>query len=114
MTRLTSEGIHIVKVGNHPHTYIPPKSEIVRRGGYKCRTLEMYLQLRDQQIKTIIYIYIYIYRQRDSYQNFRKTANHKSTIDSQTNKKNQLKTTLKIVIKSQEERTREEGKKKEQ
>ena len=32
------------------------KKEIVRRGGYKCRTLEMHLQLRDQQLKTISYI----------------------------------------------------------
>ena len=32
-------------------------------------------------------MYIYIY----SYQNFRITANQKSTIDTQTNKKNQLK-----------------------
>ena len=32
MTRLTSKGTHIVKVGNHPHTNMLPKSEIVRRG----------------------------------------------------------------------------------
>ena len=63
---------------------MPPKSEIMRRGWYKCRTLEMHLQLRDQQLKQS---HIYIY----SYQNFRITANQKSTIDTQTNKKNQLK-----------------------
>ena len=57
----------------------------MRRGGYKCRTLEMHLQLRDQQLKTISYIYGLLY------QNFRITANQKSTIDTQTNKKNQLK-----------------------
>ena len=57
----------------------------MRRGGYKCRTLDMNLQLRDQQRKTISYIY------RLLYQNFRITANQKSTIDTQTNKKNQLK-----------------------
>ena len=57
----------------------------MRRGGYKCRTLEMNLQLREQQLKTISYIY------RLLYQNFRITANQKSTIDTQTNKKNQLK-----------------------
>ena len=45
----------------------------------------------------------------DSYQNFRITANQKSTIDTQTNKKNQLKYDS-IVIKP-EERTKE-GKKK--
>ena len=63
---------------------MPPKSEIMRRGGYKCRTLEMHLQLKDQQLKTISYIF------RLLYQNFRATANKKSTIDTQT-KKNQLK-----------------------
>ena len=85
MTRLTSKGIYTVKIQNHPCTIIPPKSEIMRRGGYKCRTLEMNLQLRDQQLKTISYIYKLLY------QNFRITANQKSTIDTQTSKKNQLK-----------------------
>ena len=55
----------------------------MRRGGYKCRTLEMNLQLRDQ-LKTTSYTY------RLLYQNFRITANQKSTIDTPT-KKNQLK-----------------------
>ena len=86
---------------------MPPKSEIMRKGGYKCRTLDMHLQLRDQQLKTISYIY------RLLYQNFRITANQKSTIDKQIRKINS-NTTLKIVIKPEEERTREEGKKKEQ
>ena len=58
MTRLTSKCIHTVKIQNHPHTIMPPRSEIMRRGGYKCKTLEMHLQLRDQQLKTISYIYI--------------------------------------------------------
>ena len=31
MTRLTSEGIDIVKVGNHPHKNMLPKPENVRR-----------------------------------------------------------------------------------
>ena len=57
----------------------------MRRGGYKCRTLEMNLQLREQQLKTISYTY------RLLYQNFRITANQNSAIDTQTNKKNQLK-----------------------
>ena len=78
MTRLTSEVIYTVKIRNHPCTIIPPKSEIMRRGGYKCRTLEMNLQLREQQLKTISYTY------RLLYQNFRITANQKSTIDTQT------------------------------
>ena len=61
MTRLTSKGVHIVKVENHPHTNMLPESEIMRRGGYKCKTLETYLQLRDQQLKTILYIYTHSY-----------------------------------------------------
>ena len=83
MTRLTSKGIYTVNILNHPSTIIPPKSEIMRRGEYKCRTLEMNLQLREQQFKAIAYTY------RDVYQNFRITEKQKSTIDTQT-KKNQL------------------------
>ena len=41
-------------------------------------------------------------------QNFRATAIQKSTIDTQTNVKNQLKYNTKIVIKPQEERTKDE------
>ena len=78
MTGLTSKGIYTVKIKNHPRAIIPPKSEIMRRGGYKCRTLEMNLQLREQQLKTISYMYRFLY------QNFRITANQKSTIDTQT------------------------------
>ena len=85
MTRLTSKGIYTVKIRNHPCTIIPSKSEIMRRGGYKCGTPEMNLQLREQQLKTISYTY------RLLHQNFRITANQKSTIDTQTNKKNHLK-----------------------
>ena len=87
-------------------TTVPPKSEIMRRGGYKCRTLEMNLQLRDEQLKTISYTY------RLLHQNFRITANQKSTIE--TKRKMKSNTTLELVIKPEEERTREEGKKKEQ
>ena len=60
MTKLKSNGIRIVKIQNHPCTIIPPKSDIMRRGGYKCGTPEMNLQLREQQLKTILYIYIEI------------------------------------------------------
>uniref|UniRef100_A0A8D1VY65 L1 transposable element dsRBD-like domain-containing protein n=1 Tax=Sus scrofa TaxID=9823 RepID=A0A8D1VY65_PIG len=85
MTRLTSKGIYTVKIKNHPCIIMLPKSEVLRRGGCKYRTLEMHLQLSDQQLKTISYIY------RLLYQNFRTSANQKSTIYTQTNKKNQLK-----------------------
>ena len=46
---------------------------------------ELNLQLREQQLKTISYTY------RLLYQNFRITTNEKCAIDTQTNKKNQLK-----------------------
>ena len=52
MARLNSKGIRIVKVGKHPQTDMLPKPEKVRRGGYRCRILEMHFQLSDQQIKT--------------------------------------------------------------
>ena len=80
MIRLTSKGIDTVKIQNHPCTIIPPKSEIMRRGGYKRRTLEMNLQIGEQQLKTISYTYRFLY------QNFRITANQKSIIDTQTNR----------------------------
>ena len=49
----------------------------------------MNLQLREQQLKTISYIY------RLLHQNFRINTNQKSTIDTQTNKKNLLKNNTK-------------------
>ena len=99
MTRVTSKGIYTVKIRNHPCTVIPPKSEIMRRSGYKCRTLEMNLQLREQQLKTISYTYMYTHTHTHThrllYQNFMATANQKFTTDTHTNKKNQLKYTTK-------------------
>ena len=108
MTRLTSKGMYSVKTGNHPHTIMPPKSETMRRGGYKCRILGIHLQLREQQLKTISYTYI------DSYI---KTSGQLQTknvqlIHKQTRKINS-NILLNIVIKPQEERI-EEGKRKEQ
>ena len=76
--------MYTINTGNL-HTNMLPKSESMRRGGYKCRTLEMHLQLRDQEFKTISYIHKLLY------QNFRVTENQKSTIDIHTNNKNQLK-----------------------
>ena len=68
--------------------------------------LEIHLQLRDQQLKTILYIY------RLQFQNFRVTANQKSTIDTQTNKKNQLKYNTKESHQTRRgENKRREGKK---
>ena len=104
MTMLTSKGIYTVKTRNHPCTIIPPKSEIMRGGGYKSRTLEMNLQLREQQLKTISYTY------RLLYQNFRITANQKSTIDIEINKKYQLK----YNTKDSHQTTRGENKRREE
>ena len=84
MTRLMSKGICIVKVGNHLHTNILPKAEIMRRGGYKFR-IPRCICNRDQELKTILYIYGLLY------QNFRVTANQKFTVDTHTNKKKQSK-----------------------
>ena len=56
MGKLTSEDKHIVKVGNHPHTYMISKPATVRRGKYKCRMLKMQLKLRDQQLQTILHM----------------------------------------------------------
>ena len=106
MTRLTSKGIYTVKIQNHPCTIIPPKSEIVRRGGYKCRTLEMHLQLRDQQLKAISYIHGLLN------QNFRITANQKSTIDTHTHTKK--KNLLKYNTKDSHQTKRRENKKREE
>ena len=49
----------------------------------------MHLQLRDQQLKTIIHTHTHTHTHL--YQNFRVTAKQKSTIDTHTSKKNQLK-----------------------
>ena len=62
----------------------------------------MNLQLREQQLKTISYTY------RLVYQNFRRTANQKSTIDTKTSKKNQLKYNTIDNQQPEEERGREE------
>ena len=82
------------------------KPAIVRRGEHKCRMLEMHLKLKDQQLKTILSIY------RLLYQNLMVTTNQKSAIDTHTKKeKRSPNTALKLLIKSQEERTKQEGKK---
>ena len=41
----------------------------MRRGDHKCRILEMLLKLKDQQLKTILFIYKLLY------QNFMVTTN---------------------------------------
>ena len=53
MGKLTGKSKHAVKAGNHIHTKMISNSAIVRRG-YKCRILEMYLKLSDQQLKIVL------------------------------------------------------------
>ena len=114
MGKLTGECKHIVKVRNHTHTNMIAEPATVRRGGCECRIAGMHLKLRDQQLNTNlcvytyifvcmcvlcvhIHIYMYIYIHIYTYtcerervfiiHNLMLTANQKSTIDTQTNKK---------------------------
>ena len=105
MEKLISKGKHKVKVGNHLHTNIS-KIMLVRRGEQKYRILGKHLKLKDQQLKIILFIY------RLLYQSLMVTTNQKSTVDTHTKKKKESNTTLTLAIKSQEKRTKEEGKKK--
>ena len=41
---------------NHPHTNIISKPIIVTGGEYKCEVFEMHLKLRDQRLKSCIYV----------------------------------------------------------
>ena len=62
MGKLTGKGKHTVNVGNHPHTNIISKPAIIRGGEYKCRIFDIHLKLRDQQLKTIMYVYSLLYQ----------------------------------------------------
>ena len=103
--KLTRKDKCTVNVGNHLHTYMISKQVIVRRGEHKYRILEMHLKLRNQQLKTTLYIY------RLLNQNVMGNANQKLQW-IHTHKKSNPNSTLKIFIKLQEKRTKEEGKKK--
>ena len=81
MGKLTSKGKHTVKIGNHLHANVISKLLNMRGGEYMCRIFEIHLKLRDQQIKTTVYIY------RLLYQNLMVTTNEKSIIDIHTKKK---------------------------
>ena len=58
-----------------------PKIIIVRGGEYKCRIVKMYLKLRDQQHKTIMYKYRLLYKY------LMVTTSQKSIIDTQKKRK---------------------------
>ena len=62
------------------------KTEIVRRGEYKCKVFKMYWKLRDQQLKMITYIYRLLYK------SLRVSANQKSIIDIHTKKEREIQT----------------------
>ena len=86
MARLTSKGIHIVKVGNHPHTKLLPKPEILKT--VQMRDIgNAFAIKRPVTQNNIIYIHIY----RVLYQNLTGTTNQKSTIDTHVKKKKQSK-----------------------
>ena len=66
----------------------------------------MHLNLRDQQLKTIMSLYRLLYK------NLSVTTNQKSVIDMHTKRKRNPNITLKIVIKSpREENKRRKGRK---
>ena len=52
----------------------------MRRGEDKCRTFKMHLELRDQQLKIILYIYGWLY------QNLMGTTNQKTMMDTHIKK----------------------------
>ena len=81
MTRLTSKGIYRVKIQNNPHTIIPPESKIWEEVGTNEGQWRWIYNEENNWKQSHI----------DLYQNFRITANQKSTMDTQTNKKYQFK-----------------------
>ena len=81
----------------------------MRGGEYKCRVVKMHLKLRDKQhLKNHINIEIDIDIDILLYINLMVTTNQKSVIDTNIKKNRNPNMTLKIVIKSQEKRTKEE------
>ena len=115
MGQLIGKHKHTAKVGNHPHTNVISKPIMVRRGEYKCRILEMYWKLRDEQLKTLyMYIYIYTYIYIYIYDCYIKTLwklqmKNLQQIHSQKRKSNPNTT---LQSSKHEKRKKEEGKKK--
>ena len=101
MTRFTSKGIHVIKVGNHLHKNMLTKSENVR-GGYKWSIPEMHLHLKTNNLKQSC---VCIHTHTPVSQHFafcwQVQTKKKSIIDTQIRKSNP-NTTLKKVIKPQE------------
>ena len=99
MRKFSSKGKHIAKVGYYTYTNRISKTAVMKRGGYKFRILEMHLKLRDQQLKM----------KHTPISKLHGKFKAKKRIG-----KINPKTTLKIVKKPQEKRTREKWKKKDQ
>ena len=106
MGKLTGKSKHKIKVGNHPQTNITSTLPTGEESTYTGRILKMYLQLGGLKPRTVLYEYILLY------QNLMGTTDQKTVIVTHIKKKKYTNTTLKIVIKSQERRTKEKGKKK--
>ena len=104
MEKLFSKG-NTVKVGNHPYTNMVSKPATVRRGEHKCRIFEMHLNLKDQQLKTILFI------NRLLQQNLMVTASQKSTIGTHAKKKKESKHSTKVSHQITKEQKRKGRKK---
>ena len=80
MREFIGKGRHKAKVGNRLDKNIISKPAIVRKAEHKSRILDMHLNLKDQQLKTILFIYILLH------QILMVTTHQKSTIDTYTKK----------------------------
>ena len=87
MGKLTNKGKHIVKVVNHSHTNMISKPAIVKRE-YKCKILLTHLKLRDEHLKTTVYVCVCVCV--FLYQNPLVTTDQKMTVDTKTNKRKQF------------------------
>ena len=123
MGKLTSKGKHTVKARNDPYTNTVSKTATMSRGEYKCRKWELHLKLRDQQLKTTLYIYRLLYcnlmgnankklqqvhtQKRESNLNktLKRSSNHKRREQRERVEKRPTKTNQKQLRKWQEEHT---------
>ena len=62
MENLIGKGKYEVKVGNHLYKNMILTLAIVRRGEHKCSIFEMDFKLKDQQLKTILFVYRLVYQ----------------------------------------------------
>ena len=68
-------------LGNYPHINMILKPATMGREEQKFREWELHLKLRDQQLKTTLYIY------RLPYQNLMRNVNQKVTVDTHKNER---------------------------